>query len=130
MASFAPPYFNGPPQYPYYQGPPQYPYYQGPDHAARRIALLQPRISVCTSLTCVVPPAAPQYLNYVEQDAAYLRTVRGDGKPADPKVVAAALFPVSAGTCETRLQASHRDAVTGIDVTVVFIQMADFQGRQ
>jgi len=52
---------------PYFSGPPQYPYYQ------------------------VAPPlpAAPQYVNYAQQaqqDAAYLRTVRGDGKPADPKI--------------------------------------------
>lgn len=55
-------------------------------------------------------PAAPQYVNYAQQaqqDAAYLRTVRGDGKPADPKVAAVKPYVWHPGVCRARLQSCH-----------------------
>lgn len=42
--------------------------------------------------------APPQYVSYAVQDAAYLRTVRGDGKPADPKVSAYVFWPQNVPT--------------------------------
>lgn len=90
---------------------PQYPYYQGCLSAQARVGLpttewlclfelcrvcgpgrdrsksVTPVVSVPQPMSQPVVYAPPQYVSYAVQDAAYLRTVRGDGKPADPKVI-------------------------------------------